>query len=654
MADNKNKKMYHNQNSHDKISWIARVRSVFLRGFKRQPGKMPKRGPLQRITIYKSKEARQHEPATILRQYCDDLTQFAQAGQLSPLIGRERELAEVQRILCRKTKNNPLLVGEAGVGKTAIIEGLAQICATAKNSTNFADKIILRLDLALLIAGTKYRGEFENRIKKIIEAIEGQENIILFIDEVHMLVGAGSSEGSLDAANILKPALARGRLRCIGATTPQEFQKHIAKDKALARRFQAVKVAQPDLPEVKNIMNGIKNQFEAFHHVTIPTSTVDAAIFLAERYIPERTMPDKVIDLLDEAAATVRMQRDQRKNASKTVTQATVQNIIASWLQLPVQDIRKTEKLRLLNLEKLLQKKIVGQPEAISTVVKSIRRRRIGIGASSRPAGIFLFLGPTGVGKTAFTRALAEILFGSTTKLIRVDMTEYAESHSSAKLIGSPPGYVGYNEGGFLTQAVRNNPYSVVLFDEIEKAHPSIFNILLQLFDEGRLTDSRGETVNFRNTVVIMTSNLISNAPGAKARFGFLNSAEAMDHSENHFQQKALRTFFSAEFVNRIDDLVYFNKLTPADLEKIVQIHVGQLNSELALQEFKLKISPAARREIVKKMGKNSHSGARSLHRIFRSTIEDPFAEAVIRGDFRKGSTIKISCRNGEFIFRDK
>ncbi len=625
-----------------------------MRGFLRPRGRAHNRNLLQRISFYKTRETKQGEPATILKQFCDDLTQFARAGQLALLIGRERELTEVQRILCRKTKNNPLLIGEAGVGKTAIIEGLAQKCATATGNENFADKIILRLDLALLIAGTKYRGEFENRIKKIIDAIEGRENVILFIDEVHMLVGAGSSEGSLDAANILKPALARGNLRCIGATTPQEYQKHIAKDKALARRFQVVRVAQPDLCEVSKIMSGIKEQFESFHGVRIPPESIDTAIFLAERYIPERCMPDKVIDLLDEAAATVCMQRGRRRNAHKTVSPASVQKIIAAWLQLPVEEIRSAEKLQLINLEKNLQKKIIGQPQAISAVAKAIRRRRIGIGASHRPTGIFLFLGPTGVGKTAFSRVLAGTLFGSTSKLIRVDMTEYAEPHSSAKLIGSPPGYVGYHEGGYLTQAVRNNPYSVILFDEIEKAHPSIFNILLQLFDEGRLTDSQGETVNFRNTVVIMTSNLISNSPGATVRFGFLNNHEDAAPSGNLFCNKTLSSFFSPEFLNRIDDTIYFNSLSGADLEKIVLLHVQQLNSELNLQGIKLEISPAARREIVKKLNEDTFSGTRSLQRIFRKYVEDPLAEAVIRGNFCKTSPIRITCKNGRFQFKNR
>ncbi len=633
-----------------KTSFLKRI---FAR--KLPPGEQPPEGTrpglfqLKRrhFSYLRYKNRRTQEPASILRQFCVNLNEAAMIGRLSPVISRENELQQVARILSRRSKNNPLLIGEAGVGKTAIIEGLAQKIVNRELHAWFNDKIIMRLDLPLLVAGTKYRGEFEGRLKKVLEAVAMQPNIILFIDEVHTLVGAGSSEGSLDAANILKPALARGELRCISATTSQEYQRYIAKDKALARRFQPIRIEQPSPEQVLEIALGVKRQYERFHNVRIPRKTIEAAIKLADRHIPERSMPDKVIDLLDEAAAQARFSGEKSNGAARVISRRMVQEVIASWKRIPVEALNRSEKNLLRRLEQVLSREIVGQQEAIAALARAIRRRRAGIDGHSGPVGVFLFLGQTGVGKTALAQVLAKTLFGSSSALVRLDMTEFSEAHSIAKIIGSPPGYVGFQDGGHLTETIRHRPYSVILLDEIEKAHPSIFNILLQLFDEGRLTDSHGNTVDFSNTIVIMTSNLISAESAARSPLGFLpekngRNGEAIDARE------LLHPFFRAEFSNRIDEVLLFKALGREDLAEIINRKLKKLNEQLAERNLVISLTPACKKFFVERALQASRQGARAVQRLIRQYIEDPLAEAIFNNATRKGSVFKFSLKEGE------
>ncbi len=605
----------------------------------------------KRFSYSRYKNRRAQEPASILRQFCVNLNEAAMIGRLSPVISRESELQQVARILSRRSKNNPLLIGEAGVGKTAIIEGLAQKIVNRELHAWFNDKIIMRLDLPLLVAGTKYRGEFEGRLKKILEAVAMQPNIILFIDEVHTLVGAGSSEGSLDAANILKPALARGELRCISATTSQEYQRYIAKDKALARRFQPIRIEQPSPEQVLTIALGIKRQYERYHKVRIPRKTIEAAIALSERHIPERSMPDKVIDLLDEAAAQARFS-DFKGNGSspRVITRRMVQEVIASWKRIPVEALNRSEKNLLRRLEQALGREIVGQDEAIASLARAIRRRRAGIDGHEGPVGVFLFLGQTGVGKTALAQALAKTLFGSASALVRLDMTEFSEAHSIAKIIGSPPGYVGFQDGGHLTETIRHRPYSIILLDEIEKAHPSIFNILLQLFDDGRLTDSHGNTVDFSNTIVIMTSNLISAESAARSPLGFLPEKNGTPGTAD--ARELIQPFFRSEFSNRIDEILLFKALGEKELAEIIAQRIRKLNENLAERNISISLTPACRKFFVAQALKASRQGARAVQRLVRQHIEDPLAEAVFNNVPRKGKTFVFSMKEGRPVMR--
>ncbi|RMD99842.1 MAG: ATP-dependent Clp protease ATP-binding subunit [Calditrichaeota bacterium] len=580
-----------------------------------------------------------HAASGILKKYTYNLTEAAEYGRLDPVVGRDKEIGQLVRILSRKTKNNPVLLGEAGVGKTAIVEGLAQQIVQQKLPEWFENKIILRLDLAHLIAGTKYRGEFEERLKKIIDSAEGRDDIILFIDEVHTLIGAGGAEGALDAANILKPALARGEIRCIGATTSQEYQRYIAKDKALARRFQPIYVREPNTEQVKEIASTFVKRLEAYHKVVFSQEAIEASIYLCERYLTNRNMPDKVLDLLDEAGAFARLSaREENGRGCPIVTLQAVQEIIATWTGIPMQDLQKDEKRVLLNLEKSLKKYVVGQEQAISAVARAIRRRRTGVQSDQRPVGVFLFLGQTGVGKTALAQGLACTLLGSEKALIRLDMSEYMEPHSISKIIGAPPGYIGFQMGGHLTEFIRHQPYSVILFDEIEKAHPAVFNLLLQLFDEGRLTDSQGNTVDFRHTILIMTSNLGPEAGMSHGLMGF--GTEKTEKSVNY--QKAMQQYFRPEFINRIDQIVPFNPLGERELAEIAKMRIRQINHELAKQNIRISLTPAATKFLVRKALLEKQYGARPLQRLIQEYVEDLLAEALLQGKVKPGDTAQV------------
>ncbi len=631
-----------------------------LRRLMTQPASEPEFPERRDARIYPLREqprTRKQPQSGVLKKFCYDLTEAARAGVLEPMVGREKEVKQLARILSRKTKNNPVLIGEAGVGKTAIVEGLAQMIVNKELPDWFADKTILRLDMTHLVAGTKYRGEFEHRLKKVIETIEVRDDIILFIDELHTLIGAGSAEGALDAANILKPALARGEIRCIGATTYQEYQQHIARDKALARRFQPVRVEEPDLAQVRAIAKKVAERLSAYHHVRFPEETINAAIRLADRYLTDRFMPDKVIDLLDEAGASVRLEHGSVQGEAPEVDVQRIQDIVANWSGVPVQNLERDEKQTLLNLERDLSREIVGQREAIATVARAIRRRRTGINGLSRPVGVFLFVGQTGVGKTALARALARKLFGSEKALIRLDMSEYMEPHSVSKIIGAPPGYVGYQMGGHLTELIRKRPYSVVLFDEIEKAHPAVNNLLLQLYDEGRLTDSQGNTIDFRNTILIMTSNL-GTQTGLSRKVGFLrDDTEPATEPESHGAYlQAVQQHFQPEFLNRIDAIVQFHPLTDDDLQQILRILIRNLNRELVEQQLFVKVTPKAMRYLVQLAKQQRHYGARPLVRLLQTQIEDPLAEALLRNEIGPGDRVSVQyhARKGIILRRKR
>ncbi len=624
------------------------IGSNILRRLMTQPANEPAFPERRESRIEPLRESPRKQPKKqtqtgVLKKFCYDLTEAARSGMLEPMVGRENEVRQLARILSRKTKNNPVLIGEAGVGKTAIVEGLAQMIVNNELPDWFADKSILRLDMTHLVAGTKYRGEFEHRLKKVIEAIEVRDDIILFIDELHTLIGAGSAEGALDAANILKPALARGEIRCIGATTYQEYQQHIAKDKALARRFQPVRVEEPDLTQVRAIASKVAERLSAYHRVRYPEETIDAAIRLSDRYLTDRFMPDKVIDLLDEAGASVRLECSNEQETPPVVDVQRIQDIVANWAGVPVQNLKQDEKQTLLNLENELGREIVGQREAIATIARAIRRRRTGIHGLNRPVGVFLFVGQTGVGKTALARALSKKLFGTEKALIRLDMSEYMEPHSVSKIIGAPPGYVGYQMGGHLTEWIRKQPYSVVLFDEIEKAHPAVNNLLLQLFDEGRLTDSQGNTVDFRNTILIMTSNLGAKT-GMSRKMGFLRdgTGPGTETAADGAYLQAVQQHFQPEFLNRIDAIVQFHPLTDDDLQRILKILIRNLNRELAEQQLHLTLTPKAVQYLVQKASQQRHFGARPLVRLVQTEIEDLLAEALLRDDITPGDHISV------------
>lgn len=633
--------------------------------------------------------------SSLLTEFSRDLTQAAMDGSLDPLIGRDYELDRVIQILCRRTKNNPVLIGEPGVGKTAIVEGLAQRIADGDVPSFLADKRILALDLSLIVAGTKYRGQFEERLKTIMKELMENQNAIIFIDELHTLVGAGSAEGSLDAANILKPALSRGEIQCIGATTPSEYRKSIEKDRSLERRFQAVKVPPPNEADAIRILFGVKERYEKFHAVAYTDDAIESSVFTSTRFIPDRFLPDKAIDLIDEAGARVKLrqttlppdvadiqkrikfivhrmenaianhefekarfysdeERKERENlrvlrekynlddtSTGVVTKDDIEDVVARWTGVPMTAIREEEVSKLLRIEEEMHKRVISQDKAISALARAIRRSRAGLKSPKRPAGSFLFLGPTGVGKTEVARALAEFLFGSEKSLVRFDMSEFMEKHSVSKLIGSPPGYVGYEEGGQLTERVKRQPYSIVLLDEIEKAHPDIYNILLQVFEDGQLTDGLGNTVDFKNTIIIMTSNLGARFLEKNKAIGFGAPSDALPPKVEDMVMAEVRRAFNPEFLNRLDETILFTSLTDDDMLKIIQLLVEQINHNLVAKQIKIRLADEAARYVLEKNSDRSY-GARPLRRALQKYIEDPLSEAIIQGSLPRPAELEV------------
>ena len=649
-----------------------------------------------------------------LSDFATDLNESAKQGKIDPVIGRDTEIQRVIQILSRRTKNNPVLIGEPGVGKTAIAEGLAQRIVTGNVPEILRNKRIISISIGSMLAGAKYRGEFEERLKKAIDEVQQHDDMIIFIDEIHTLVGAGATEGAMDAANILKPALARGEFQVIGATTLDEYKKHIEKDAALERRFQPVQVGEPNEEDALEILKGLRDRYEAFHKAKITDEALKAAVSLSNRYITDRFLPDKAIDVVDEAASKVRMKvfsaapdvkaledrlntvkkekeaavtsqdfekaaklRDEEKSLLKEigdkksvakeksdqkliVTEEDIATVVAQWTGIPVAKIAEEESETLLHLEEELHKRVVGQDEAVTAVAKAVRRARAGLKDPKRPIGSFLFLGPTGVGKTELARALASSLFGDESAMIRLDMSEYMEKHTVSRLVGAPPGYVGYEEGGQLTDAVRRKPYSVILLDEVEKAHADFFNILLQVLDDGRLTDSQGRTVDFRNTVIIMTSNL-----GAKAlhknspELGFLAAKKADSNVDENkgidFKEAkksvmdAVKRHFRPEFLNRIDELIVFHPLTEEDLKEIVTILMSDVTKRLEERDLHLEITPEAMKLLVKE-GSDFTMGARPLKRAIQRLIEDPVSDLILKGDAKEGKIIKADAKDNDLV----
>ncbi len=644
-----------------------------------------------------------------LNQFGSDLTKQAREGKLDPVIGRKTEIDRVTQILSRRTKNNPCLIGEPGVGKTAVVEGLAEKIVADDVPEMLKNKRIVTLDISGMVAGAKYRGDFEERIKKCLAEVKKAGDVILFIDEIHTIVGAGSAEGAVDAANILKPLLARGEVQVIGATTLNEYRKYIEKDSALERRFSPVQVGEPTNEETIKILEGLRDKYEAHHNVKITEEAIKAAVELSVRYINDRFLPDKAIDLIDEAASRVKMKtytmpdsikeleekiesinrekeeairvqdfekaatlRDkvnaekeklekekkewQSKNSKNvmSLTEEDIAEVIASWTGIPVNKITQDENDKLKHLEETLHKRVIGQNEAVEAVSKAIRRGRVGLKDPNRPIGSFLFLGPTGVGKTELSKALAEALFGNESAMIRVDMSEYMEPHSVAKLIGSPPGYVGYDEGGQLTEKIRRKPYSAILFDEIEKAHPDVMNMLLQILDDGRLTDAQGRTVNFKNTVIIMTSNVGARAITDKNVLGFSNNTgDGKQEQEKEYEtikkdvMAELKKQFRPEFINRIDDIIVFHKLTDEDIGKIIEIMLKQVKTRLSEQEYDVEIDKSVK-DLVAKKGIDANYGARPLKRAIQSNVEDKIAEAILDGKIIPHKKAKVYAENDE------
>jgi len=579
-------------------------------------------------------EQRQREESMpkeqLLNQYARNLTRAAANGELEPLIGRRAEIDAMIRVLGKKTKNNPLLIGEPGVGKSALAEGLAARIARGDVPPMLRDTQICALDMAQLIAGSKYRGEFEERIKKVLSCVQEMGNVILFIDEMHTLIGAGSSsEGGMDAANILKPALARGEVRVIGATTYKEYRKYVEKDAALARRFQRIDVREPDRDETLLILSGLRERYEDYHHVTIADDALTAAVELSARYVTDRCMPDKAIDLIDEAASMAKIAGWTQESGSEIVIHAAeVAKVVAQWTGVPVERVGADDQQDILNLEKTLRRRIVGQDEAISSIARALRRSRAGLGDPTRPLGVFMLLGPSGVGKTELCKALSEALFGSEEALIRIDMSEYSEEATASRLIGSPPGYVGHGEGGQLTDAVLKRPYSVVLFDEIEKAHPKIFSLLLQLLDDGQLTDSVGRKVNFKNTIVVMTSNAGVSFDMEK-RLGFASGAEAHDPGKAILAQ--VKQTFRPEFLGRIDELIVMHSLTKEDGACIAALMLGRIAQQLGRQGIMLEYDDGVP-ALLAGEGVDAMSGARNLRRVIARRVEDPLSDLLLTG----------------------
>ncbi|MDQ6909708.1 MAG: ATP-dependent Clp protease ATP-binding subunit [Actinomycetota bacterium] len=642
----------------------------------------------------------------VLDQFGRNLTQLAREKKLDPVIGREREIERVMQVLSRRTKNNPVLIGEPGVGKTAIVEGFSQMITTNDVPETLKGKQLYTLDLGALVAGSRYRGDFEERLKKVLKEIRTRGDIILFIDELHTLVGAGAAEGAIDAASILKPMLARGELQTIGATTTDEYRKHLEKDAALERRFQPIKVEEPSVAHTIEILRGIRDRYEAHHRVTITDQAVVAAANLSDRYISDRHLPDKAIDLIDEAGSRMVMRRmktpsdykeleaeitrvrrekdnaienqkfeqaaklrDQEKSLLDTratketewraegidlfdeVDEEAIAEVLALWTGIPVYKLTEEETAKLLRMEDELHKRVIGQEDAIKAVSQAIRRTRAGLKDPKRPSGSFIFLGPSGVGKTELAKTLAEFLFGDESHLIQLDMSEYMEKHTVSRLVGSPPGYVGYEEGGQLTEAVRRKPFSVVLFDEVEKAHPDVFNALLQILEDGRLTDAQGRTVDFKNTVLIMTSNL-GTADLRKAAVGFQKSSHAVTYEKMKERvQEALKQHFRPEFLNRVDDTIVFHELTREEVTEIVDLMIKRLQGQLQSQGLALELTDSAKNLLAEK-GYDPTLGARPLRRAIQRMIEDALSERILWKEFRAGETIIADAADGEIVFR--
>ena len=657
-----------------------------------------------------SKTKGSYNQTPTLNQFGGDLTKRAREGKLDPVIGRKDEIERVIQILSRRTKNNPCLIGEPGVGKTAVVEGLAEKIVAEDVPQMLKNKRVVSLDIASMVAGAKYRGDFEERIKKCLEEVKKAGDVILFIDEVHTIVGAGSAEGAVDAANILKPLLARGEVQVIGATTLNEYRKYIEKDSALERRFSPVTVGEPSQEETVEILKGIRDKYEAHHNVKITDEAIKASVELSTRYINDRFLPDKAIDLIDEAASKVKMRtytepdslkklsdkiaqldkekedairsqdfekaasiRDKEKAAKEklakekekweskntksitTLTEEDIAEVVSSWTGVPVQKLTQSENEKLKNLEETLHKRVIGQNEAVEAVAKAIRRGRVGLKDPNRPIGSFLFLGPTGVGKTELSKALAESLFGNENAMIRIDMSEYMEPHSVAKLIGSPPGYVGFDEGGQLTEKIRRKPYSVILFDEIEKAHPDVMNMLLQILDDGRLTDSQGRMVNFKNTVVIMTSNIGARLITDKNTLGFTIANNQKEETQKEYEaikkdvMGELKKEFRPEFINRIDEIIVFHKLNEEDIKQIIDIMLSQVTKRLQEQNMELTIDNSVK-ELIAKKGIDVNYGARPLKRAIQNLLEDKIAEAILDGKMKSHQKAVAKVENEEIV----
>lgn len=671
-------------------------------------GKTFKSSPENRFTNGKNAEKNdENDDIKELSKFGVNLNKQAQEGKLDPVIGRKNEIDRVIQILSRRTKNNPVLIGEPGVGKSAVVEGLAQAIVKGNVPEILADKIVFSLDLAGMLAGARYRGDFEERLKKAIDTVKQNGNIILFIDEIHNIVGAGSTgEGNMDAANILKPMLSRGELQTIGATTLDEYRKYIEKDAALERRFQPITVNAPSAEEAIEILKGLRDKYESHHGVSIPDDAIVSAVTLSDRYITDRFLPDKAIDLIDEAASRVRLdsynspaeakqkekelntliaqkeeakRRDDleralnlnkeiekvnaeldeiRANASKRkgnieklkLTPDDIAKIVSNWTGVPVVKLTETEAQKLLNLEDILHQRVVGQEQAVSAVSDAIRRARAGLKDPNRPIGSFIFVGPTGVGKTELSKALAEAVFGNEENIIRLDMSEYMEKHSVSRMVGAPPGYVGFDEAGQLTEKVRRKPYSVVLFDEIEKAHPDVFNLMLQILDDGRLTDNKGRVVSFKNTIIILTSNVGATEVQQKATLGFTTSAQAEYDNMCSKYMDALKSKFRPEFLNRIDDIIVFQKLTKEQTSKIAELILTSLKKRLKVLGVSMEITPNAMDLIIEK-GYDNNYGARPLRRVIQRNIEDKLSEEILRGNLTENSVITIDADGENFIF---
>ncbi len=655
------------------------------------------------------KQARRGRAGSALEQYSRDLTALAAAGALDPVIGREREIRRVIEILSRRTKNNPCLIGEPGVGKTAVVEGLALRIVAGEVPFTVQNKRLLTLDLSGMVAGSKYRGEFEERIKKVIREVEEDGNVILFLDEMHTIIGAGGAEGAIDASNILKPSLARGELQMIGATTVAEYHKYVEKDAALERRFQSVYVEEPTIEEAVEILKGVAPRYEEHHRVTITEGAITAAVQLSERYINDRNLPDKAIDLIDEAAAAVRLnntrtpenlkemllriqdmdvqveeclkgqefekagevrkeqeklirnyerarerKRRQQTESSLVVSENEIAEVVSSWTKVPVKKLTEKESERLLRLENVLHRRVIGQSAAVSAVSRAIRRGRVGLQDPGRPIGSFLFLGPTGVGKTELSKALAEAMFGTESALIRVDMSEYMEGHSVSKMIGSPPGYVGFEEGGQLSEKIRKNPYSVVLFDEIEKAHPDVFNVLLQVLDDGHITDSKGRKVSFKNTILIMTSNAGAQRIVAPKNLGFsMETSKEQDYEKMKAGvMEEVKKLFKPEFINRIDEIMVFQPLDKKEMHEIINLLGSNLAKRCREQmQIKLSVSSALKEHILTKYS-DDKMGARPLKRALQNVVEDKLAEEILSGRVKAGDTVTAGFRKGQVVFQ--